>query len=181
MNVLVLDAVGSPATIGSISKELNKGRFKTDVIALHSAKLIGCQSCFTCWVKDPGTCRIRDDAREIAIRYASADLVIFVTETIFGTYSLSMNQMIERLLPNMLPYFEKENGEYVHPPRYTKRPGILFFGLHSSNEEDEQLKDLIDRNCKILLPRFYRTVILDGKKNERSIRSAMTYAKGEMA
>jgi multimeric flavodoxin WrbA len=93
-----------------------------------------CIGCFGCWLKTPGECILSDIGQQIARDAAQADLLIFSTPVTFGGYSFHLKKMVDRLIPNILPFFTKINGEIHHKLRYDKMPKILAIGSMISDE-----------------------------------------------
>lgn len=100
-----------------------------------------CIGCFGCWVKTPGECVIRDDMAEINRLYINSDAVVFLSPVVFGQFGVNMKNVIDRILPRLLPFFiNKADGSTAHPFRYTKNPEQFFIGYGSGlSEEDIQL------------------------------------------
>ncbi|MFX1438550.1 MAG: flavodoxin family protein [Promethearchaeota archaeon] len=132
----------------SIIAELEKSGFKVESIVLRDVKVAACQGDFECWLKTPGECKIDDDGRELAKKMIQNDLIIHFTPITFGGYSSELKKVLDRFIPNILPFFTKRNGETHHKYRYEKNSSIIAVGvLDKSNEEKESIfKELVYRN-----------------------------------
>jgi multimeric flavodoxin WrbA len=131
-----------------ITEELEKNGFEVDSILLREVNVAACQGCFECWVKSPGECRTEDYSREVSKKMVQSDLIIHYTPITFGGYSSTLKYVIDRFIPNILPFFTERNGETHHKYRYKKRASIIAVGfMDESNEEEEStFKNLVDRN-----------------------------------
>ncbi|MFX1304693.1 MAG: flavodoxin family protein [Promethearchaeota archaeon] len=132
----------------SIIEELKRNDFEVESILLRDIKAAACQGDFECWLETPGVCKIDDDGRNIAKKMMQNDLIIHFTPITFGGYSSELKKVIDRFIPNILPFFTKRNGETHHKYRYEKRSSIIAVGvLDKPNEEKESIfKELVYRN-----------------------------------
>lgn len=132
----------------SMIEELERNGFEVELILLRDHKVVACQGEFDCWLKTPGECKTDDDGREVAKKMVQSDLVIHFTPITFGGYSSEMKKVLDRFIPNILPFFIKRKGETHHKYRYKKRSSIIAVGvLDSPNEEKETIfKKLVYRN-----------------------------------
>jgi hypothetical protein len=104
--------------------------------------------CFGCWVKKPGECVINDKISDLNRKQMNSDVVVFLTPLVFGQFSANMKNVLDRWLPNMLPFFYKRSdGSTMHPPRYSSYPMQLMVGYGEIvSDKDAQL--FIDINKK---------------------------------
>lgn len=108
-----------------------------------------CIGCFGCWVKKPGECVMNDRISQINRKLMNSDVVIYLSPVIFGQFSANMKNVIDRGLPNMLPFFEsRPDGSTMHPPRYDDYPKQIMIGYGEQlSPEDEQLFiDIINKH-----------------------------------
>jgi multimeric flavodoxin WrbA len=132
-----------------------------------------CIGCFSCWVKTPGVCVLDDDGRRIAMEWPDSDIVVYVTPVFLGSYSPEMKKQLDRLIPVLLPYFKKFDGEIHHPQRYPKRKALVAFGqLASGGEEGRTFEELVRRNSLNLQTRFCETMTF-GNDMDRAAASAL--------
>lgn len=108
-----------------------------------------CRGCFSCWLKHPGTCAIKDDEEPILRAAASSDVYVWTTPVTFGGYGPALKKALDRLIPNVLPFFIKVRGEAHHPLRYKKRRGLIVLGtLPAPDAEAERIfHSLVLRNA----------------------------------
>ena len=116
-----------------IEKQINRG------------ELAFCRGCFDCWVKTPGECAIKDGITEINRTCMQSDVVVYLCPIVFGQFSANMKSVIDRWLPNMLPFFmTRKDGSTMHPPRYQDYPKQIFIGYGEdvSPEEAQLFQDI---------------------------------------
>jgi len=109
-----------------------------DIQVIRSLRIAPCKGCFACWVATPGVCIIDDDGRDVARRVVQSDLAAFITPVTFGGYSSILKHAVDRLIPLILPYFRKVNGEVHHVPRYESYPSLLGVGLAEEGRPDAE-------------------------------------------
>ncbi len=103
--------------------------FATEALTVGKGDLAFCMGCYGCWIKTPGECVISDKISEINKSAMSCDLLIYLTPIIFGQFSANIKTVIDRWLPNLLPFFEtKPDGKSTHPGRYDSYPVHLLIG-----------------------------------------------------
>jgi multimeric flavodoxin WrbA len=126
---------------------IEKG-YEVESILLREKKITECMGCFDCWVKTPGICVINDYGRALVESIINSDTVIYLTPVVYGGYSSELKKAVDRIIPLMLPFFKKIEGEVHHKERYKKYPNIFVLGMMS--DEDNKMKDifysLIKRN-----------------------------------
>ncbi len=154
MKALILDGSAEDDTqLSTINSRLvlkleNRG-WDVESIPLREEKIATCIGCFGCWLKTPGECILNDNGREIAEKVIQSDLLVFLTPITFGGYSYQLKKMVDRLIPNILPFFTKVDGEIHHQPRYEKYPDILAIGYlpQADAVSEEIFNKLIKRNA----------------------------------
>lgn len=96
---------------------------------INRDELAFCRGCFDCWVRTPGECAIKDGIAEINRKCMQSDVVVYLCPVIFGQFSANMKSVVDRWLPNMLPFFmTRKDGSTMHPPRYKDYPKQIFIG-----------------------------------------------------
>lgn len=129
-------------------EELERKGFEVESILLRETKVAPCQGEFDCWLKTPGECKTDDDGRELVKKMVQSDLVIHLTPITFGGYSSELKKVMDRFIPDLLPYFTKRDGETHHKYRYHKRSSIIAVGVLIKPDEEKEsvFKELIRRN-----------------------------------
>ncbi len=121
--------------------------------------------CFGCWVRSPGVCVIDDAGREVARLAARCDLLVFLTRLTFGGYSAELKKAVDRLIPNISPFFTKVRGEVHHRLRYAGAPRLLAVGLarQPDEEADGIFRTLLERNAvNMRSPAHAAVIVYDG-------------------
>jgi len=113
---------------------------------LGECEIKDCQGCFRCWFETPGLCIYDDISREISGEYVNSDLAILITPVIFGCYSYHAKKSMDRMIPNVLPFFRRYKGEIHHLPRYAKYPDIYIIGVVPDDESAGIFEKLLQRN-----------------------------------
>lgn len=109
-----------------------------------------CMGCFGCWIKTPGKCVIKNDfVSESNPRLVQSDCVIIVSSIHYGCYSAATKRIIDRFIPNILPFFRKYKNEMHHEKRYKhlSRQIIVAYGEDISDEEKETFIKLTRANA----------------------------------
>jgi len=136
-----LPEIDSPC--GDIMRVLKEKNADCDVIYTERYKINHCVGCTDCWLKTPGICAIKDDFKILFEKFIKSDCVIFVAEAKLGFISYKMKNVVDRLIPLLVPYTTLHNGEMRHVNRYKKRwyMGLLFSG----NGDKEYLNIWLER------------------------------------
>ncbi|HBV87153.1 MAG TPA: flavodoxin family protein [Desulfosporosinus sp.] len=149
-----------------IREFLNQKGFEVELMESSADNLTFCMGCFGCWIKKPGECVINDGIAQINRSVMNSDVVIYLNPIIFGHFSPNIKNIIDRGLPNMLPFFiTRPDGSTMHPPRYDSYPAQIIIGYGDEiTDEDKQLfMDITKRhrrNIEVLIyPNPTETII----------------------
>lgn len=152
MKIVILDGMKTNDD-GKKLCEIMYSELKEDknIIITHSLrlkKIASCRGCFGCWIKTPGECIVKDESVEVRKDIVNADVVIYLTPIIFGGYSYELKLMLDKIIPNVLPFFKKIKGEIHHKERYRKKSSLIGIGVYDEiNEKNQGLfKELVYRN-----------------------------------
>jgi multimeric flavodoxin WrbA len=176
MNAVVLD--GSRGEEGQfvlavLTNTLAQAGYGTEVVALRDKAIAPCLGCFGCWIKTPGECVIDDEGRAVARTAARCDLLVYLTPVTFGGVSSELKKAVDRLIPNISPYFARVQGETHHQKRYPRCPSLIGLGtLPQPNREAETIfKTLVEHNAlNFRSPRTAAAVVaLDGTSDVAAI------------
>lgn len=120
---------------------LAQKEFDVEGISIGRGEIAHCTGCFGCWVKTPGECVMRDGIVRINRVSMGSDAVFYLSPVIFGQFSANIADVINRWLPNMLPFFMlRPDGSTMHPPRYESYPAQVMIGYGDAvSAEDAQL------------------------------------------
>ena len=163
-------------TCSILNEELTKRDYTVNMLILQDIDIADCMGCFGCWVKSPGVCVIDDAGRDVAMRIMRNDLVIYMTPVTFGGYSYELKKAVDRIIPNILPFFMKIKGEIHHKKRYEHCYNLMGLGLlpHSDEESERIFKTLIYRNAINMHSPKHEGVIVYGDQAHDSIRQKIS-------
>ncbi len=173
MRVLILDGSESgDSLINSISelvvKKLKLQNHDVKTITLRDHNIKPCLGCFKCWVKTPGRCIIDDDIDELSRISVNSDLIIVITPVVFGGYSFQLKKGMDRMIPNILPFFTKIKGEIHHKKRYEISQKFIGIGTLPENDPESEkiFYDLLKRNAiNFHNEKHPGTVIIEGESS----------------
>lgn len=127
-------------------RESNKG---PEIIIHNSSdmEIQDCIGCWSCWLKSPGTCALKDDAYILYKDYINSDEVVILFNTENGFIDGNGKTFIDRLIQHFLPYIKLRNGECCHLKRYDKYPliNIYFEKSGLTNDEVQVIKNYLSR------------------------------------
>lgn len=137
--------------IGSaLTRMLGDNGWEVTAFSLPGMDIAYCHGCFNCWVKTPGICVIDDAGRDLTRMAAQADLMVFLTPVTFGGYGSALKRAVDRLIPNLLPYFTRVHGEVHHKFRYPKPSKMLAVGtMDVTDDEMAEIFRLLHRRNSI--------------------------------
>lgn len=122
----------------TLINNLGRSKVKIELFMVTRENVRGCTGCIKCWLKTPGECVMNDLLNTINRSLINSDLVIFITAIMFGQYSSAMKNVMDRFIPNVLPFFIEERGMTIHPGRYEKYPNQILIGYGSDLMEEER-------------------------------------------
>jgi multimeric flavodoxin WrbA len=143
------------------------------VFSPRNLKLAHCIGCFGCWLETPGFCRFKESAyKEIFKAWMQSELVILVTPVTFGGYSSPVKQIVERIVPALLPYMGLYHGEFHHRPRYSKYPRLIGIGLQDKPNaaEADIFKLLVGRHAIDMHAPSYAAEVINSNDNINNLR-----------
>lgn len=82
-----------------------------------------CDGAFTCWLRTPGECHLKDDMQMLYPKLREADIWVLATPVYVDGVTGSMKTLMERTIPLVLPLIELRDGHTRHPPRQGTRYG----------------------------------------------------------
>lgn len=178
MNILLLNGVHKKEDYANqiyqvIYHHLKTTNHQVESYDLYQMNIAPCMGCFGCWIQTPGKCIIDDDGRLIAKEFIQHDVVIYFSPVTFGGYSCELKKVIDRYIPNILPFFQIIQNEIHHVPRYKKFPNLIFIGtLPCENSAMEKtFFQLNHRNAINMYPNLYSQAIFYHHQPEEEIKS----------
>ena len=97
-----------------------EGKAEKYFLYLDDMKINPCLGCFNCWVKTPGKCIINDDNELKNRLFIECDYIVLVSRILYGMYSPTFKVALDRIIPNISPFFQLVNGEMHHKKRDRK-------------------------------------------------------------
>ena len=120
---------------------------KNDNIIYASNCNNNCIGCFSCWIKHPKKCILKDNFNNLTEILKETDELIIISKNRYGCYSSSVKKVLERCIGYVLPYFTIRNNEIHHKSRYKNKLKLLsFFYGNITNEDKKVIETLIKAN-----------------------------------
>jgi len=116
-----------------------------------------CTGCWSCWVKTPGLCAIKDDYEQVFSRIPHADRILYISPVILGYESSILKKCKDRSIGTAIPYITYFNGEQHHLQRYEKHPDISVLLI-----TDE---DTIQEDIDLISSTYFRNALNSRKEN----------------
>ncbi len=143
MQVLLLDGSFVGDDVSKAAREVIEGELRAEgwnvnSFTLRDIEIAACLGCFKCWLQTPGVCIIDDAGRTVAEQFIQSDLSVFLSPVTFGGYSSVLKKGLDRIIPNILPFFEKIQGEVHHKRRYDAYPRLVVLGVLPQPDEESE-------------------------------------------
>ncbi len=156
MNITILNGAegnGRGATLRSVASaiaaEAGARGWTASAFDLASMDMKPCRGCFACWLKHPGKCAIKDKEELLIKAMATTDLAVWLTPVVYGGYGPALKKALDRVIPILLPFFIKVEGELHHPQRYPRRRSLIVIGTQAASDEEAEriFHGLVQRNA----------------------------------
>jgi multimeric flavodoxin WrbA len=142
------------------------------VVRFGDQSITRCIGCWTCWLKTPGRCVMKDQMAEFYPDYVNSDTVILLMNTAQGFISHRAKAFLDRTIPHYHPYLEVVAGECHHVARYKCYPDMVFYydteGL--TDQEEQVIEDYVYRTAYHFKSKAYR-IVKDGNLQLRPLES----------
>lgn len=145
-----LNDLSLSASINSALKDTFSHTSEVSLVEIIKEHIKPCIGCFGCWVKSPGECLIKGDlTSQTTPAFSQSDYVIIVSSIHYGSYSATMKRVIDRSIPNLLPFFRKYKNETHHKIRYRKLANqiIIAYGENLTSSEKQTFINLTKANA----------------------------------
>lgn len=127
--------------------DLNLNIKNTAIYNVNNMNIKRCMGCFSCWVKTPGCCVIKDDAHKIYIDLAKSSRVIYISHIINGTYDFEIKKVQERMIPIQQAFIRLHKNETHHVQRNNKEKDAYIIVYGDTSEKSLKIfKQLVNRN-----------------------------------
>lgn len=120
-----------------------------NVIRLGEGDITACTGCWSCWLKNPGRCVIKDPMAASYSDYVNSDTVILLMDTAQGFINHRAKAFLDRTIPHYHPYIELVEGECHHVARYERYPDLVFCveGRGLTETEEAVVEDYLVRTA----------------------------------
>lgn len=127
-----------------------KNREDVRIIAETHGTMKKCIGCFSCWIKTPSHCIIKDDYNEMPTQFAGDERIV-ISRCVYGGYSRFIKSVLDRSIGNATPFFEIRNGELKHVMPENKGDGSRIFSVYMYGDtitdlEKEMMTGLYNAN-----------------------------------
>jgi multimeric flavodoxin WrbA len=155
-----------------LEEQLKENGWKVRSLLLRDMDISPCDGCLRCWTNHPGLCSGTDQGRMIPGLYITSDLAVFISPVTFGGYSYQLKKALDRMIPNVLPFFEKFRGEIHHRKRYDTYPKIIAIGVLQKPVQSGEMifRVLVDRNAINFYAPAHATGFVYGTEDSDTIR-----------
>lgn len=157
MKITILNGNPDPANgqfegyLSALEQALQAGQHSVSVQTLRDLNLRNCSGCFGCWVKTPGECVTPDDGPIVCRAVIQADFVLWAAPLKMGFPSATLKRMMDKSIPLIHPYFEVDNNEAHHRPRYAHYPRLGLLLQKEAYTDPEDLRLVTDIFCRTAL------------------------------
>jgi len=168
---------GQANSLRALDGALSGHEWRVTGYRLAELDVAACRGCFACWVRTPGVCIIDDVGREIAESVIRSDVLILLTPITFGGYASALKSAVDRLIPLILPYFQRIDGEVHHVKRYERYPSLLGVGLlpGADPKQEKTFRTVVERNgINLHAPTVRAEVVYDGADVPEAIARALS-------
>jgi len=124
---------------------------EVEQVLLSEKNIKHCQGCFSCWLKTPGQCVIKDDMSELLEKYVAADIIVIATPLYVFNVTGIMKDFMDRTIPLGDPHFEASKGgicRHVFENNITKKYVIISNCGFPEQEHFEVLHNLFNKTWK---------------------------------
>lgn len=146
--------------------EIKKIKFNDDIKIIDANLCLkSCIGCFSCWVKHPKNCALKDSYSSIVDSISKSDELILISQNRYGCYSYKVKRVLERCIGYVLPYFTIRNNEIHHESRYDKKLKLTLYTYGNITKEDKTcLEKLLQANAINLNAENYECKIYKNTK-----------------
>ncbi len=141
-----------------IPNDVLESKNENDILFSANPLVKGCVGCFSCWLKTPSKCSIKDRCSESVRNLAKCDEFVVISPCVYGGYTHSVKAIIERSIGYLLPYFRVVDNEIHHKLRYKKNLTMSVYFYGECDDFDKETANLIVRANAInfgALPNVY--------------------------
>jgi multimeric flavodoxin WrbA len=145
MRILVLNGIPKDEKYSAYEQAIEKSvientSHKIEYFRLRDMDIKYCTGCWSCWLKTPGLCSIKDDYEQIFSRIPNTDKILYISPVILGYESSLIKKCKDRSIGTSIPYITFYKGEQHHLQRYEKNPDVSVLLI----TDDDTIQEDID-------------------------------------
>lgn len=131
-----------------------------NIVNLGDQIITPCTGCWSCWLRTPGQCVMKDSMAEAYPDYVNSDTVVLLMDTAKGFINHRAKAFIDRTIPHYHPYIELIDGECHHVARYEAYPDMVFYfdTEELTTQEEQVIEDYMYRTAYQFKMKPYRFV-----------------------
>jgi multimeric flavodoxin WrbA len=143
-------------------------------LTLREKDIAFCSGCFGCWTTHRGACVVEDDGYDLAQEARNCDLLVFLTPVVFGGYGWQLKKAVDRLLPDLAPYFLSEQS----PLPSNQFAALLGIGVMTEEDEIEasMFLSLVERNASNYHSARHACLVVDAQIPPESFQGKLSAA-----
>jgi len=124
--------------IDQVAQALQNNGSQVTHLKIRDLNIQFCTGCFGCWVKEPGTCVVKDDSQQVRRAVINSDVTLLASPVIMGMVSSDLKRAMDKLIPLVHPYLEIVQGEIHHRRRYAHYPKLgLILGKYGDTDQED--------------------------------------------
>jgi multimeric flavodoxin WrbA len=127
-------------------KGASRAGAEVEEVFLNKKKIRACKGCFSCWIKTPGRCVIRDDQADLLEKCRRAEVFVLATPLYVDGMSGQAKTFLDRMIPLALPEFILVNGHCRHPAAHESFSKFVLISNCGFHELDNF--DALVMHCK---------------------------------
>lgn len=137
----------------------SREKLQVDCFKLREMDIKYCVGCWSCWLKTPGRCPLKDDMPAILKSFIHSDLVVYISPVVMGFVSKYIKKINDRSIPLLNPYIGIFENEFHHTARYDKYPALGLMLLTESGEHEGALNGQERPNMSIITDIYARMAL----------------------
>lgn len=153
-------------------KEISTDLFKNSVIVnlnnIHYCTCTGGLECF----RMNGDCYFNDDMKLISHWMNDCQLIIYVTKVKYGCFDIPFKKMLERLIPDLEPFYSIVDGESCHLGLSQLQKRLLVIGYGDIDEEEKKIfTDIVEDSRIGFVYSSINTYFCEERELEETLRT----------
>lgn len=142
-----------------------------------------CVGCFSCWLRTPGRCVIRDRRAPLDEALGRCERLLIVSRCVYGGYASAVKRVIDRSIGVVQPFFyvDAQRDEMHHVPRYSRTLTLhaVFYGARETQRDTAGR--LVAANALNLGAQSHRAVFYPAIEDIPALPALLSLEGGESA